>query len=128
MWYYGNRWKQKWEQMLAFNTNMAVWCIYLANYYYDLADWNKDHLCDLYKWYHILYTHDGTTQTIYLNWAPILSQQQTINTNSNAFQIGDSSQGTNFPWYLSEMIIEDRAWSAQEVSDYFDLTKWNYWL
>ena len=31
-------------------------------------------------------------------------------------------------WYASQLIVEDKARTAQEVSDYYNLTKWNYWL
>jgi hypothetical protein len=29
---------------------------------------------------------------------------------------------------LRELIWEDRVWTAQEISDYFNQTKANYWL
>ena len=31
-------------------------------------------------------------------------------------------------WNLSEVIIENKEWTAQEVSDYYNSIKWNYWL
>jgi hypothetical protein len=33
-----------------------------------------------------------------------------------------------FDWKMSQVIIEDIAWSAQEVQDYFNATKWDYWI
>lgn len=33
-----------------------------------------------------------------------------------------------FVWWLSEMIAEKIEWTEQEVADYYNLTKWNYWL
>ena len=33
----------------------------------------------------------------------------------------------NFPWKLSNFIIETKEWSAQDVTDYYNLTKWQYW-
>ena len=31
-------------------------------------------------------------------------------------------------WYYSNVIVEGRARTLQEVADYFDLTKWDYWI
>lgn len=31
-------------------------------------------------------------------------------------------------WYMSNLIFENAAWTAQEISDYYDLTKWDYWI
>ena len=30
--------------------------------------------------------------------------------------------------WISEFIVEDKVRTAQEISDYYDLTKWDYWL
>jgi hypothetical protein len=30
--------------------------------------------------------------------------------------------------YYSNMILENKVRTAQEISDYYNLTKWNYWL
>jgi hypothetical protein len=31
-------------------------------------------------------------------------------------------------WQLSNVIFEDKARTSQEVSDYYDQTKWDYWI
>lgn len=31
-------------------------------------------------------------------------------------------------WYLSNIIIEDKVRTVQEISDYYDQTKWDYWI
>jgi hypothetical protein len=33
-----------------------------------------------------------------------------------------------YTWLISNVIFEDVAWTAQDFADYFDLTKWNYWI
>jgi len=58
-------------------------------------------------------------------------------------QYANSSFNTNWTWYwlwclrnyyankqvaFSEYIIENKARTATEASDYYNLTKWNYWL
>jgi hypothetical protein len=29
---------------------------------------------------------------------------------------------------LSKLILEKRAWTDQEIQDYFNQTKWDYWI
>ena len=41
-----------------------------------------------------------------------------------AFELGKASTTT----YLSEVILENKTWTAQEISDYYNQTKSNYWL
>jgi hypothetical protein len=33
-----------------------------------------------------------------------------------------------FQWNLSNCILEDRVWTAEEISDYYNSTKANYWI
>ena len=42
---------------------------------------------------------------------------------------GRNGTSTNNPnIYVSEFIIEDKVRTAQEIADYYNQTKWNYWL
>lgn len=34
----------------------------------------------------------------------------------------------NFPWKLSNFILGSKEWAGQDVTDYYNLTKTNYWL
>jgi hypothetical protein len=38
------------------------------------------------------------------------------------------SSSDRLSWEISEFILEDRAWTATEISDYFNATKSNYWI
>ena len=31
-------------------------------------------------------------------------------------------------WHVNDIIIENKAWSLDERSNYYNLTKWNYWI
>ena len=84
-------------------------------------------------WYHLLATDDGTTYKIYVNWVLNTSGTLTPNTTGTAIVIGwtidTRSQYEDYVyWYISDVIIENKAWSSQEIQDYYNLTKWNYWL
>lgn len=129
MWYYW--WRPSLqihhtEQMMSYQPTIAVWCLYLANFYDDLSKFSGTDASDPYKWYNIIYTYDWTTQNIYLNWVQFLAQTISLATSSNNFYIWRSNQWTNFPWYLSELIIEDIAWSSQDVANYYDFNKSYY--
>lgn len=66
----------------------------------------------------------GVNQTTTINVAP-------YSLTPSAMNIGNEyNNGANrhFLGYISNVIIEDKARTAQEVSDYYDQTKWDYWI
>jgi hypothetical protein len=77
-------------------------------------------------WSHICYA----SWKIYLNWTDI-----TTSTGSwtmavwYAYTIWQQNNGsTSYLWYMSELIVETKWWTPQEVSDYYNSTKSNYGL
>lgn len=83
-------------------------------------------------------TYDGVTNDvkIYVNWTLNSGNIITANIPSGNwlqnFTLGvwwrNASPNRHFKGYISEVILEDQPWSAQEVADYYDATKWNYWI
>lgn len=73
------------------------------------------------------------------SWAKVYKNATLERSNSNTSGLRNLSLPT-FIWatnpygnqfiygYMSDVIIEDKAWTATEISDYYNLTKWNYWL
>lgn len=88
----------------------------------------------LNTWTNVVLTYDWSNIVWYLNWVQDNSWTYTINTsNSNLYLWVDmSSNMGGVSWwlqgYLSQVIIEDKCWTAQEVEDYYNLTKWDYWI
>jgi hypothetical protein len=86
------------------------------------------------SWHLITATYSGTAwQTnnakVYVDW--VLVAQWTMqwwNWQTKTFMIWNYNQETSMWWYLSKFIVETAERTTQEVSDYFDLTKWNYWI
>lgn len=73
---------------------------------------------------------DNASYKVYKNWV-LLSTNNGYGGSSNTnFYIGQDGQ--NFSNYyagtISKVIVEDKARSADEISAYFDLTKWDYWI
>lgn len=80
-------------------------------------------------WYNICYTYNGSTAILYVNWN--LSSQVSYSWSVTYWNLVISryDQYDRSPnWYLSEAIFENKVRTAQEVSDYYNLTKSKYWL
>lgn len=97
---------------------------------------DTDH-CDalMNQWALYTWTFDWTTTKGYLNWVLKNSKNMTYSVDSNNYSslFSQTIQGANDPsqsfnWYMNDVIIENRARTAQEVLDYYNLTKSNYWV
>jgi len=73
--------------------------------------------------------YDGTKFTLYANWVSQWDWTTTAITSWTNFYIGGST--TSWWWwngYISNVIFENKARTAQEVADYYNQTKANYGL
>ena len=78
-------------------------------------------------WYLLWYTKSWTTVTVYCNgtaWTSITYNS----TPKNYLYLWWSNAWDRFHWMLDNVIIENKARAAQEISDYYNSTKWNYGL
>ena len=91
------------------------------------------------NWQNIVITNDGTDSTVYINGVQVWQTTMTTSTWDKYFHVGAvviyavPSPATAPSNRLGEasfwsVIIENKARTAQEISDYYDLTKWNYWI
>jgi hypothetical protein len=85
------------------------------------------------KWYHTVLTVNWTTKKAYIDWVLVATETSasTSSTVSIDTRIGSFvryNYDSYFNWNISAVIFEDKTRSAQEVSDYYNLTKSNYWL
>ena len=74
-----------------------------------------------WTWYYFAYGYTGTNVVAYINWNQILNVA--TSTASTTFEIWRNINQT-----LSELIFETQVWTAQEIQDYYNKTKSNYWL
>lgn len=80
---------------------------------------------------HHCIVYDGSKFTWYVNWVSTWTWTRTINTGSTKFSLWWASENpawNAFNGSFSNVILEDKARTAEEVSDYYNNTKWNYWL
>lgn len=88
---------------------------------------------DLNKWHYLTYVLKSSGSDLYLNG-------QKIGTTNSWLALRDRlAIGTAwwtssdfwvhlFNWKMSQIIIEDKSRTAQEIADYYNLTKWDYWI
>ena len=86
------------------------------------------------QWYLVTYTRNGSSWKMYINgtlngsWTP----NHTTGTRTVRVCINQvwNTNNSNFAnnGYISELIMEDKERTAQEISDYFNQTKSLYWI
>lgn len=85
------------------------------------------------QWFLLTITQAWASEILYINWVQ-------VSTKSDYPSEWDAPDGwclwakfcsiytEKLTWYLSNVILEDKERTAQEISDYFDLTKSAYWV
>ena len=78
----------------------------------------------------IVWIVESTNMYLYVNWVLEASWTRSYaSTSSSWFILGKSdTQDDNYKWYVNNVIFEDKARTAQEVLNYYNQTKWNYWI
>lgn len=69
---------------------------------------------DLYYYENGVLVKTTTAPSIDVTWWPWMSMW--------AFATNNTS------WSVGNLIVEDKAWTLQEIQDYFNQTKWDYWI
>ena len=105
------------------------------NYAYALSSSSDVSALTTWTRHNAIFARDWNSASIYLDWALVRSWTPSVTWRTNQTvrfrvnQVADTSTSTYANnAYLSDLIWESKAWSAQEVSDYYNMTKWNYWL
>ena len=83
------------------------------------------------KWYYYTLALDTTEKRLYFNW-------QLVGTANNSSLsdwmfyffcfINNTSWNNYYNWWISNVIIENKVWTATEISNYYNQTKSKYWL
>lgn len=135
-WFYLNWYSNSWGNIfMKYGTDNTRqnWYPYIANssnHYFGLGmydDIESTTPCSTWTWYNFVCVYDWTDCILYVNGQQIDSGAKVLNTQLSNLTIwwagSDYING-----YMSQLIIEDVAWTGTEVSDYYDQTKWNYWI
>lgn len=87
------------------------------------------------NWYLVTLVWNNNYAYLYINWELEISSAGGFTSWTYAFSIGknifkndDIAISSIFQWKMSELIFEDKAWTSQEISNYFNSTKSLYWI
>lgn len=87
------------------------------------------------SWHHFVFTRISGICYWYIDWQEAFtswadnSNLSWVNSLYILNRSNQSDQQRDNPWAkMSELIVESAWWTAQEISDYYNLTKSNYWL
>lgn len=117
-----------WMCMMKENTNVIM--------FHGSAQENSTFTPTVWTWYNITYTVDSWTCYIYKDWVQIYTDSYIYWSWANKLCLWwwyNNNPSKNYreeayKWKLADVIIENVAWTSQEISDYYNLTKWNYGL
>lgn len=121
-----------WDKELYVNYNGSFYGYFYtwtANYVQDTTAWE----ITTSSWYNIIYTFDWSTLKLYLNWTlkksstPALGSYTIV--SPQLILSRPTYYGSNrYKWYMSNFILQNNAWDASYISNYFNTYKWLYWL
>ena len=80
------------------------------------------------NWYLVWYTREGASVKTYQNGEFSTSITGSTSTQNKLLWIWSSREWDRFKWLISEVIIENKVRTAQEIADYYNQTKSLYWI
>ena len=116
--------------------NLGFWFEYSWPVWVLSTWWNTKRFWEVHynEWKMVTVTNNNWSVKIYLNWDKSLDDTLSFNIASEHFTIWSTYRWNNswnyqaFKWYLSEFIIENRVWTQDEITRYYNKTKWTYGL
>ena len=80
------------------------------------------------RWYHWAMVFEWNTAKFYID-GNLITTYSTDHWNSWTFVLfGASWDSNNFIWKIDDCIIENKVWTADDITAYYNKTKSNYWL
>lgn len=105
-----------------------VWARINNNYPWDVERYNIDE-----NWHSYFYVYNNTdrVQKLYVDWNLVSTAQPISNPISTAcakLQVGGLWYKGQVHFQMWDLIIEDKVRTAQEIADYYNKTKSQYWI
>lgn len=93
--------------------------------YESVKSWNIT-----WAWHLLTNVTSWSSSIQYLDGQLYQTFTNSLSGTQNQLYIGSSQSGTSerLTGYESEFIVEDTAWTATQITEYYNLTKWNYWI
>lgn len=113
------------------NSQWVWWCIWASSLVMNSNNWYVDWTSaptPLNQWTNIVFTITWWKLKIYSNGTLYLDTSFSNNVTWDLYIGKDNLNRFKLYGWISELIFEDVARTAQEVSDYYNQTKANYWI
>ena len=133
-WGMGNASSKNWITAYL-HTNTPTWHYGYGNRQYDY--WFTQ-MPTVWTWGLLTYTYTWTNIWVYLNgtylWTPTYWSPSTtaLTLNLTSWKTAIAQMPNLWAparkWHIAEFIVENKTWTAQEVTDYYNSTKSKYWL
>jgi len=83
-----------------------------------------------WTWYNIILTRSGNVWTLYTNWTQQFQTTiaYTLNSSMTWLVWNWYSNDRHINWVIDEVILENKAWTADEILNYYNRSKSNYSL
>lgn len=88
-------------------------------YYNDSLDWNPHLLCVTKNW---------NSYDLYLDGVFAKNETTSYSLPTSTYMVLWNVTSNTKTMKFWKLIIEDKVWTAQEIADYFNQTKWDYWI
>lgn len=127
MWWINGSWNWYniyWNSSTVENEVLNNWSINKITYSKTISVW---------EWYLYTAVYDNWNSKLYVDWVLWASWNYTVWTINVIWvwiTFGTQTTGYSYQWnwYLSNYILENKARTAADVVNYYNSTKWNYWL
>lgn len=140
LWAYITAWFVWWAWIVLYGTD-AAWKVFWLSWYSNsndiiLTKWwsvSSEYTPTRNVWSNYIFTYSPENKRVlYVNGTAVVTWSETAPTEWTKFYIGaniDSELARlGYKWNLSNVILENKERTAQEVSDYYNQTKWDYWV
>ena len=132
-WAYDNKDSDTWQGLYIYqwtsSTNKMVLIARTNTYFISQygSSWNFWNT-NWKSWNNHTITYDGTKFEWLINWVSKWTWAYTINTQWSELSIWKNVGNTwwSFVWYISNVIVENKVWTSDEITKYYNSTKANY--
>lgn len=126
-------WSEYRQPRFLWNNSWNIWIWYYESYKIWYNPKATETNTTPPSWWALLtVSYDGVNSKLYVNWNNVDTTAKSWYTYAWwPLWIGRYvtwEAANNRRWWLSEFILENKARTDQEVADYYNQTKWDYWI
>lgn len=114
----------------AYRLNFITWTWSWFSDWWNDSWWIPITNFTTWVWYHIWFTQSWTTIRQYVNWAEFSNYTSSGNfkTLTWTYKWWLSANVNRYNWLIDEVIIENKAWTPEQIKKYYTYAKWRFWI